>query len=140
MDETDIDGFKLHAADQASPEFLEKLTKHLKETDPNFYVLATTLQGNSNMDELYQNKNIDAIANVEIYEALNDVLIKPDEPTSNIYDVRGEDANLRDLLYVDTINTPRFSNNFADEGRNAVTTWKLALSYLYLTPGVPIIY
>src|SRR5699024_10649973 len=62
------------------------------------------------------------------------------KPISKLYDVRGKDANKRDLLYVDTINTPRFSNNFAEQGRNDLTTWKLALSYLYFTPGVPIIY
>src|SRR5699024_11509653 len=54
--------------------------------------------------------------------------------------VRGEEASNRDLLYVDNWNTPRFSNNFAEQGRNAETTWGLALGYLYLTPGVPIIY
>src|SRR5699024_12126261 len=51
-----------------------------------------------------------------------------------------EEASNRDLLYVYNINTARFSNNFADNGRNAVTTWTLALSYLYFTPGVPIVY
>ncbi|HLR72061.1 MAG TPA: alpha-amylase family glycosyl hydrolase [Pseudogracilibacillus sp.] len=140
MTETDIDGFKLHAADQASPDFLEKLTKQVKEENPNFYIIATTLQGNTDVDYLYENQHIDAIANDRIYEAMNDVLIKPDKPISKLYDVRGKDANKRDLLYVDTINTPRFSNNFAEQGRNDLTTWKLALSYLYFTPGVPIIY
>ncbi len=139
MDETDIDGFKLHAADQASPEFLERLTKQIKESDPNFYILATSLQGNTDIDQLYKNENIDAIADETMYQALNDVLIKPDKPISALFDIR-EEASNRDLLFVDTINTPRFSNNFAEQGRNAITTWRLALGYLYFTPGVPIIY
>lgn len=140
MNEVDIDGFKIHAADQASPEFLNKLTEQIKQTDPNFYLIATTLQGNADVDHIVQNENIDAVANHEMYEAFNDVLIKPDEPISKLFDVRGEEASNKDLLYVDNINTPRFSNNFAEQGRNAITTWQLALSYLYLTPGVPIIY
>lgn len=140
MTETGIDGFKLHAADQASPVFLERLTEQIKQMDPDFYLIATTLQGNSDVDHVLQNENIDAVANEQMYEAFNDILIKPDEPVSKLFDVRGEDASNRDLLFVDNLNTPRFSNNFAEQGRNAITTWKLALSYLYLTPGVPIIY
>lgn len=139
MNETDIDGFKLHAADQSSPEFLETLTTQIKKMDPNFYILATTLQEDEDINHLYENKNIDAIADVTMYEAMNEVLIKPDESISKLFDIRGEASN-RDLLYVDNINTPRFSNNFAEQGRNAITTWKLALGYLYFTPGVPIIY
>lgn len=140
MDETDIDGFKLHAADQASSAFLQKLTDEIKTKDSNFYLIATTLQGNDDMEHVREIEQIDAIANDAMYEAMNEVFIKPDEPISKLYDVRGEEASNRDLLYVDNWNTPRFSNNFAEQGRNAETTWGLALGYLYLTPGVPIIY
>src|SRR5690625_2668996 len=140
MEETNIDGFKLHAADQASPEFMEKLTSEIKDVNPNFYLIATSLQENADMEYLYQNENLDAVANNSSYQALNETLIKPDEAVSNLFEVRGTEASSRDLLFVDTKNTARFSNNFAENGRNAITTWKLALSYLYFTPGVPIIY
>src|SRR5699024_11390253 len=92
------------------------------------------------MSDLLEIEEIDAVANVPAFKKLNDTFTKPDEPVSELFDIRDEDASSRDLLYVDNINTPRFSNNFGDEGRNAVTTWRLALSYLYLTPGVPIVY
>lgn len=140
MNEADIDGFKLHAADQASSAFIEKLTKEIKEKNPNFYIIATTLQGDSDVEKLRNIDYIDAVANEEMFNIMNEVFTLPDEPVSEIYESHAGKESFKDLLYVDNMNTARFSNNFADNGRNAVTTWTLALAYMYLTPGVPIIY
>src|SRR5690625_1166613 len=57
-----------------------------------------------------------------------------------LYDELVEHSEQRNLLTVGNKNTARFSNNFADKGRNALTTWKLAMTYMYTTPGVPVIY
>ena len=140
MEETDIDGFKIHAADQTDRTFLQQFVMTLKEKDPYFFFIASSLQEDADMSDLLEIEEIDAVANVPAYKKMNDTFTKPDEPVSDLFDIRDEDASSRDLLYVDNINTPRFSNNFGDEGRNAVTTWRLALGYLYLTPGVPIVY
>lgn len=140
MDETKIDGIKLHAADQSSPAFLNMLTEELKKKNPNFYLIATTLQGETDVTALVDNPNIDAVANEQFYQNVNDVLKQPDKPVSQIYENTDLTGNHRDLLYLDNLNTARFSNNFGDYGRNRVTAWKLALAYLYLTPGVPIVY
>jgi len=138
VNEVDIDGFKLHAADQASPFFLEKLTTELKQIDPYFHIIATTLQENEDVADLYAIENIDAIANKSLSEKINEVFTFPDVPVSHLFE-NGEHS-FRDLIYVDNMNTARFSNNFAENERNAVMTWTLALAYMYLTPGVPIIY
>lgn len=141
MEESGIDGFNLHAADESDPQFLERLVDEVKKEDPYFYVIATSLQDDADMSDLLEIEEMDAVANVDTFNQLNETFSHPDEAVSNIHKVRDEEtANSRDLLYVDNINSARFSNNFAEQGRNATTTWKLALSYLYLTPGVPIIY
>lgn len=140
MEETKIDGIKLHAADQSSPGFLTMLTEELKKKDPNFYFIATTLQGDADVSSLIDNPNIDAIANEQFYKNMNEVFMQPDEPVSKVFEQTILTEDFRDLLYVDNLNTPRFSNNFGENGRNRVTAWKLALAYLYLTPGVPIVY
>lgn len=140
MEETGIDGFKLHAADQSDPEFIERLASELKTENPNFYLIATTLQGNEDVNHLYEIDQLDAIANEQLHQKMNDIFIQPEQPISELTDFRGENISNRDLLFVDNINTARFSNNFAEQERNAVTTWTLALSYMYFTPGVPIIY
>src|SRR5690625_7551121 len=71
---------------------------------------------------------------------MNDVFTEPDKPVSVLYDELLEHNEQTNLLRVDHKNAARFSNNFADKGRNALTTWKLAMTYMYTTPGVPVIY
>lgn len=141
MNEVDIDGFKIHAADQAEPDFIEELVTTIKKEDPYFYFIAESLQEDADMSHLLDIDELDAVANVETFKQLNDTFAKPDKTVKDVFETRNEeDASSRDLLYVDNINTARFANNFADNGRNAVTTWRLALGYLYFTPGVPIVY
>ena len=139
MSETEIDGYKLHAADQSSPQFLEELTKKIKEIDPDFFILANTLT-DQNIDILRNIPHFDGIENQAMLKKMNEVFTLVDQPISILLDELMESGEDRDILFVDSRNTARFSNNFADEGRNALTTWKLALTYMYTMPGIPMIY
>lgn len=140
MDETKIDGFKLHAADQISEPFLEKMVTHIKDKNSQFYLIAGTLQGDPFNESVKNIEHIDVFEDVNMFEVLNEVFTEPDVPVSKLYDV-WEQLNDEKLgLYVDNINTARFSNNFAENGRNAQTVWQLTLAFLYTAPGVPIVY
>lgn len=140
MEKTGVDGFKLHAADQTDESFLEQLTNELKTEDPHFFLIATTLQGNDDVDYLYDIEHLDAIANHEVHELMNEVFKAPNEPVNKLTDFRGDDASNRDLLFVDNKQTGRFSNHYSEQGRNDETAWTLALSYMFFTPGVPIVF
>lgn len=140
MEETDIDGYNFHAADQYDPAFLEDLTADIKQEQSNFYLIATTLQEDGEFEHLFDIDGLDAVSNPAMYEAMNDAFSKPDEPVADVYNTFQDWDNHKNMLYVDNMNTPRFSNNFGDQGRNAETTWGIALGYLYFTPGVPMIY
>lgn len=140
QEEAGVDGFVIHAAEEADVSFLERLVTELKETDPNFYVIAKSLQGDGDLSTVHAIEQIDAVANETLFHAFNDVLVKPDEPVSILVEKSEQLEDNRYVNYVDNKHVARFSNNFAEEGRNMETTWKLALSYLYLMPGVPIVY
>lgn len=140
LEETDIDGIKIHAADQADPDFLSAFVTHLKEVKPDLYVLANVMQDEQSLEWLQEIEQIDGIENPYIFEAFNEILIQPDKPISSIYEVWETFNTGKDIVYVDHKNTARFSNNFADEGRNALTTWKLALTYLFTLNGTPVVF
>lgn len=139
MSETDIDGFKLHAADQSSPAFLENLTTAIKEIDSDFFILANVLT-DQNIDSLRAIPHFDGIENQSMLQKMNEVFTQVENPISILLEESERNGEDRDILLVDNRNTARFSNNFADEGRNALTTWKLALTYMYTMPGIPMIY
>src|SRR5699024_7618443 len=101
LDESGIDGYNLHAAEQSSPELVE---------------------------------------NKDLFEAMTEVFANENVPVSKLYEAWEESENPSGLLYVDDQYTKRFTQLFAEQGRNKVTVWKLALTYMYTAPGVPLIY
>lgn len=139
MEETNIDGYVLHATDQASETFINRLTEEIKAKDPTFYIVATSLQGD-NLEHYCANEQIDAIAHESLLKEIQEVFAHVDTPISQLYEKTTDLDCDKMMIFADNKNTARFSNVVADNGRNAVTSWTLALTYLYLSPGVPIVY
>ncbi len=140
MTETDIDGFKLHAADQASPEFLKKLADEIKGTNPDFYLLADVFQDMDKAEALRDIPGIDAVDNGQLQNEMNDVFAEADNPVLPLIKAWQDKAHNGVLLSVDNKNTKRFSQRVAEQGRKPSTVWELALTYMYTTPGIPSIY
>ncbi|HLS60524.1 MAG TPA: alpha-amylase family glycosyl hydrolase [Virgibacillus sp.] len=140
LKETGVDGFKLHDADVSSELFLNRFAEDIKGKYPDVYLLAGISEENKHNEAILNEAYFDGKDNQAMLEKMNDVFTEPDKPVSVLYDELVEHSEQRNLLTVDNKNTARFSNNFADKGRNALTTWKLAMTYMYTTPGVPVIY
>src|SRR5690606_35253489 len=98
----------------------------------------TTLDGNGTI-EVTENMKFDAIENNFVFEKMNEVFTEVDRPVSDIYEA-WEKSKKQNLIYIDNKDVARFSNNVAENGRNTLTIWKMALAYMYTTQGVPIIY
>lgn len=139
MEETDIDGFMLHAADQADPEFLETLTAKIKEDNDHFYLLADVLDPEAEITHLQENPAIDAVDNYPMQEAITEVFAQAGNPVSEIYEAYEEHGTEKDILFVDDFYTERFTQMFSENYRNTLTTWSLALAYMYTSPGVPLL-
>lgn len=137
MDETDLDGFKLQAVDQSSTDFLADFTKHIKENNPDFYLLGDILITDENREQILKDTEIDVIDNTALYQAMTDTFSHVDNPVSDLLEVQQTNGSSADLLYLDNQYTKRFSQQFAEQGRNDLTVWKLALTYMYTMPGTP---
>lgn len=137
--ETNIDGLKLHAADQASTAFLEKFMNDMLAINPDLYILANVVT-DTDVDKLLAIPQIQLVENQQRQQSLAETFAKVDEPVEQLFQTWEKSGTGIDLTYVDNKSIDRFTQVFADNGRNAVTTWQLALTYLYTTPGVPIIY
>lgn len=140
LTETGADGFKLHAADQSSPAFLEKLTEKIYEVNAGAYVLAGVIDKTADLTALEAIEGIMAIDNTALFDTIVETFADVEQPVENIYQKWLESGSRSDLLFVDDQTTKRFTNEFLEHGRNKVTAWKLALTYLYTTPGMPSIY
>ncbi|AXI08755.1 alpha-amlyase [Oceanobacillus zhaokaii] len=139
MKETKLDGFKLQAVDQAPLDFVEQFTTEIKELRPDFYLLGDILETDENIDQLMTETKLDAVENQLLYESMSDVFAKPDQSVETIYNTWENSDKQDGLLYIDNFKGERFTQKFANNGRNALTAWSLALTYIYTSPGTPTI-
>lgn len=139
LEETDIDGLMLHAADQASADFLEVFTAELKAAHEDTYLFGDILLDREGIEEIWERTAFDAIDNYPLSEAVAEVFSSPDQSAEDIYELSKEAERIPSLIFVDDKYSQRFTTMFSENGRNTLTAWKLALTYLYATPGTPVI-
>ncbi|WP_047982468.1 alpha-amylase family glycosyl hydrolase [Ornithinibacillus contaminans] len=139
LEEANVDGFILHAADEASSDFIGTLTKELKAIKPNLYIIADLL-GEEPQEALLAIPGIDVVENPAFSEAVANVFSQINNPVLDIYNTWETLDNQGGLIYVDNKSMERFTQKAAENGRSAVNTWQLALTYLLTSPGVPSVF
>lgn len=136
--ETDIDGFKLHAADETDKTFLQEFSERIKEENPDFYLIAGMLK--TQQDVLEFPETIDIVENTSLNEAMAALFSETGNPVSELYQTWEQNGKRIGLSYLDNEYSERFTRKVAENRQNPLTSWKLALTYLYTTPGVPYVY
>ncbi|WP_249870142.1 alpha-amylase family glycosyl hydrolase [Oceanobacillus saliphilus] len=139
MNEINLDGFTLHAVDQSTIDFLRNFTSHIKGINPEFYLLGDFLVTDENSEELLAETELDAFESMTLSESMTEVFAAPDNSVSEIYETWLTLSNQSGLLYMDDFYTPRFTQTYSENQRNSLTTWTLALTYMYTTPGTPVL-
>ena len=137
IEETDIDGFKLHAVDQASLDFLEEFTTQIKKQNQDFYLIGDIFNPEADTGQVVDNTEIDIVDNASLYQAMSDTFSELGKPVEAVYSQWQKSGSESDLLYIDNKYTDRFTQKLAENGRNSLTAWTLALTYMYTSPGVP---
>ncbi|WP_404451714.1 alpha-amylase [Virgibacillus necropolis] len=139
IEEANIDGYKLHAIDQSSPAFLTDFVNHVKSVKPDAYLLGGVLNEDK-VNEEYLDLGIPLIENAPVQESIVNVFTNVGTPLTNIYETWEETGERAGLVYVDNAYTERFTRKIVEGNLNPQTTWKLALAYLYTSPGVPLVF
>ncbi|MGP4106642.1 alpha-amylase family glycosyl hydrolase [Virgibacillus sp. L01] len=140
IEEANIDGYKFHAADYTNKSFLKELTAHINEQNPNFYMLGDILNVEDYTGNIKEDTQIDMVENHSLYQPMTETFANAGEPVSPLYDAWVDSGKSENLTYLDNKYTERFTQKLLKNGRNPLTTWKLALTYLYTAPGTPMIY
>lgn len=136
MTETDIDGYRLDSTEPVSIDFWEELSAEIKKVDGDFFLLGD-FRGENIDVEVYQDTNIDGLFNYPLNENLRKSFSKPDES------INQEAENNNEFLqvnFMDNQHTHRFTRDTITNNEHPGPRWKLALTYLYTTPGIPFVY
>ncbi len=143
--ETNIDGYQLDAVQHVPQDFWKEFSKEIKSVKEDFYLLGEVSEGNPTKIAEYNGVGIDGFVKVPQAEEMRSVFQKTDQSLDKLFTFWQENENLYKDPYVmgtfiDNHNMERFTRPVVQNKLHPGTRWKLALTYMYTTPGVPIVY
>lgn len=129
-----FDGLVLKEADKLPDSFIRHFAASMKRKKPAAYLVAESGTDANGYARLSSIREIDAVQNEAFKEETDRIFSQMDQPASALAGIQS------DILYADDKESIRFAQKAGENGRNAVTAWKLVLTYLYTAKGTPFIY
>ncbi|MGP4070718.1 alpha-amylase family glycosyl hydrolase [Halobacillus sp. B29] len=130
--ETGVDAFHLHSAVPLPDKFYTDLEERVQSVQEGFGLFTKDLKGEDDSSVSFQSvtrdtfqssgKNLD-----DLYTVWEDNLEHKGKPYET-------------LRYIDDPSIGRFTHLAVEEGQNPITRWKLALTYQFTIPGIPVMY
>lgn len=143
--ETDIDGYHVEEVNFVSHTFWDKLSNEVKSVKQDFFLMGDVWHNDPSIIAEYDETGIQSFLDYPRYEELTTTFSKPDQPLNDVQDIWEKSENLYDNPYLlgtflDNSKTARFTRHIVENKQNPETRLKLALTYLYGSPGIPMIY
>ncbi|WP_147533202.1 alpha-amylase family glycosyl hydrolase [Bacillus marasmi] len=137
LTETGIDGYMLNEVQNMPSKFLNDFSKEIKLSHPNAFLLANG--ANSNKPEM------DGFFDYQGNQVLRKGFAKPDSSLEEIVPIIEKNQQLIESEqvvgnFLDNLQMNRYTHDAVVNNLHPGSRWKLALTYLYTVPGVPIVY
>jgi alpha-amylase len=143
--ETDLDGYRLLNDKNVPKENWKRLATEVKRVKEDFLLIGEVLHEDKGIVPEYDETGLDMFVDYSIYNEISTTLREPDQRVDVLYNVwlTNKDTFENPYLlgnFIDTHDTPRFTREVIQNKQNPETRLKLALTYLYGVPGIPIIF
>ncbi|MBU8877423.1 alpha-amylase [Bacillus sp. FJAT-29790] len=145
IEETNIDGYYLDAIDSVPKSFTTEFAKEVKKTKDQFYLLGDVRSNDPAIISGYQDTGIDGFINYPLTEKLRPAFDQVDKSLKDLFTVEDQNSSIYSNPYLmgtlmDNNHIIRFTHDAITKNQHPGPRWKLALTYLYTTPGIPIVY
>lgn len=141
INETDIDGYSLPEFNRVPLSFWSNFSKAVKGEKNDFFLMGISSENTAIDKEKYREAGIDSIFDYSYSENLRKVFANTNRSFSTLgsYSENGAHAYVT-ANFFDNEFTSRFTKDIVEERQFPGSRWKTALTYLYTTPGIPVIY
>ncbi|MDC3417232.1 alpha-amylase family glycosyl hydrolase [Aquibacillus salsiterrae] len=126
--ETGIDGFRLYVNNETSIDFVEQFQQNIYAENKDATILIDSITGDDLANTTTVKKDQAAISAFK----------KAGVPIEAV--LLGLQETSQKARYFDNLFSNRFTREMIKQAQNPSTRWKLALTYLYTVPGVPVLY
>lgn len=131
LEETNIDGYRLIQTEETSAEVVSEFAEAVRGLNDELVVI-TDAKGKEPLD-----LNVDAVFDYPLNEELRNVFAKPDHSLETVA------ASLKDYSHIKFMDNPfthRFTRDTIELNEHPGPRWRLALTFLYTTPGTPFVF
>lgn len=145
IEETNIDGYRLDTVKHVPKSFWEEFTKEVKSVKEDFFLIGEVWDTDPRYVAAYEETGIDSFVDFALYNEISRVFSKPNESLGRLETIYAHNStyfsNPHMLgTFIDNHDVERFTRVALRNEEYPVTRIKLALSYLYTAPGIPIMY
>jgi glycosidase len=143
--ETNIDGYRLTGANFVPPAFWTTFSKAVKSVKKDFYLLGDIQSDDPNVANLYKSTGIDGFTDTRLNMDLRKGFATTDLSLNHLFSdwENTKQSSLNPSLmgtYMDDTQTTRFTKDIVSNKQYPGSRWEMALTYLYTTPGIPVIF
>lgn len=137
VSESEIDGYYIDQVDTLEPDFWKLFIQTVKKENENLYLVGSILH-NDHLSA-YKELGFDSILNELFFKTSSETFTDVDLPFTSISEVV-KNSSTAFSNYLDMTNTARFTLKATENAQHPGVRLKMALSYMYSTPGTPIVY
>ena len=117
----------------------------MKSVKKDFFLLGEVTTNDPVKMASYAETGIDGFVDFPLNEELRKVFPKPDQSFGELFKrlEQNEELGLNSYLmgtFMDNHHTVRFTRDMVENNEHPGPRWKQSLTYLYTTPGIPIVY
>ena len=145
INQTDVDGFRLDTVKHVPKKFWSEFAAHVKETKKNFFLLGEVWSEDPSYIADYEKTGIDSFVNYPFYKEASTTFSDAGNSLNELYTVWERSQNYfksPKVLgnFLDNHDNVRFTHLAVQNKKNPVTRLKLGLTYMFTSPGIPIVY
>ncbi|MCS0672623.1 alpha-amylase family glycosyl hydrolase [Cytobacillus firmus] len=145
IEETDIDGYRLDTVKHVPKSFWTEFAKNVKSVKEDFYLLGEVWSDDPKYIAEYEKTGIDGFVDYPLNDHLRTAFAAPDKSLNWLFANWDRNKAFYENPYLmgnfmDNHDTVRFTRDAITKNHHPGPRWKLALTYMYTTPGIPIVY
>jgi len=145
VQKTGIDGYYLSDVEDAPINFWKDFNSAVKSVDKDFYLLGDVHSDNANMIKNYEQAGFDGFYDRPQNQPLRKAFSDIDQSATALLDIVKKNkhtynSSTVNAVYFDNPYATRFTRDMVNANKYPGTRWKLALTYFYTQPEIPVIY
>jgi alpha-amylase len=143
--ETDIDGYRLDTVKHVPKDFWNEFTARVKQTKPNFYLIGEVWHNDPRYIAEYNKSGIQSFVDYPLFNEMVRIFKQSGQSLSELHSVWERNKYYYEDPYmlgnfIDNHDNIRFVREVLLKQEDPDKRLKLALTYLYTAPGIPILY